>query len=57
MTAGDYIAIAITAVIIIVAVLYIAKAKRAGQGCIGCPYAKQCARAKKNGEDGCDCRK
>ncbi len=55
MTPGEYIAIGIIAVVIIAAVIYIVKAKRAGQKCIGCPYAKQCARSKKNG--GCNCDK
>ena len=34
------------------AVLYLYKAKKRGETCIGCPYAKQCAR-QHNGSCGC----
>ena len=36
--------LAIVAIVLIVggAVLYIVRAKRRGEKCVGCPYAKQC---------------
>ncbi len=40
--AENIILIAIIAIIIGAAVLYIVKAKKRGVKCIGCPYAKQC---------------
>ena len=36
------ILIIILAVITIAIVLYLLKAKKQGQKCIGCPYAKEC---------------
>ena len=36
------ILIIILAVIAIAIVLYLLKAKKQGQKCIGCPYAKEC---------------
>jgi hypothetical protein len=38
----DFIAIAAVALIIGGAVFYIIRAKKRGQKCIGCPYAKKC---------------
>ncbi len=38
----NYIIIAILALIIGAIVLYLVRAKKRGQKCIGCPYAKQC---------------
>ena len=38
----DYIAIAVILLTVGSAVFYIVKAKRRGEKCIGCPYAKQC---------------
>ena len=38
----DYIAIAVIALIIGSAIFYIVRAKRRGEKCVGCPYAKQC---------------
>ena len=39
----DYIAIAVIALIIGGAIFYIVRAKKRGEKCVGCPYAKQCA--------------
>ena len=39
----DYIAIAATALIVGAAIFYIVRAKKRGQKCVGCPYAKQCS--------------
>ena len=36
---GDYIALAIVAIIIIAVISYIIKRKKKGAKCIGCPYA------------------
>ena len=38
----DYIAIAAIILIVGAAVFYIIRAKRRGEKCVGCPYAKQC---------------
>ncbi len=38
----DYIAIAAIVLILGAAVLYIVRAKKRGEKCVGCPYAKQC---------------
>lgn len=42
MTAIDYIAIAAIVLIVGAAAYYIVRAKRRGEKCIGCPYAKDC---------------
>ena len=42
MVTADYIAIAVIALIIGAAVFYIVRARRRGEKCVGCPYAKQC---------------
>ena len=39
----DIIALAVIALIIGGAIVYIIKAKKAGQKCIGCPYSKDCS--------------
>ncbi len=46
----NIIIVLVLAVILGGALLYIYKAKKAGQKCIGCPNAKQCAK-------GCTCSK
>ena len=38
----DYIAIAAIVLIVGAAIFYIVRAKRRGEKCVGCPYAKQC---------------
>ncbi len=38
----DYIAIAVIFLIVGASVFYIIRAKRRGEKCVGCPYAKQC---------------
>ncbi len=55
----DIYIILIIAAILALAVLYIVKAKRSGQKCIGCPHSKTC---KTNGscgvfEEVCNCGK
>ena len=42
MGAVDYIAIAAIVLIVGAAAFYIIRAKRRGEKCVGCPYAKQC---------------
>lgn len=42
MTIIDYIAIAAIVLVVGAAVFYIVRAKRKGQKCVGCPYAKEC---------------
>ena len=38
----DIIIVAILALIVVTILLYIYKAKKKGQKCIGCPYSKDC---------------
>ena len=47
----DYIAIAAIVLIVGAAVFYIVRAKKRGEKCVGCPYAKQCGG---NCSGGCD---
>ena len=42
MNIVDYIAIAVIVLIVGAAVFYIVRAKKRGEKCVGCPYAKQC---------------
>ena len=49
MNGIDYLIIAIVAVIFGGAIYYIFRAKKQGQKCIGCAYAKTCS----NGCSGC----
>ena len=49
MTIGEIIAIIVALVIVGLAILYIIRAKKSGQKCIGCPYSKTC------GSDKCGC--
>ena len=44
MSIVDYIAIAAIALVIGAAVFYIVRAKKRGEKCIGCPYARECGR-------------
>lgn len=58
ISSSDIIAIIIIAIIIGLAVLYIIKAKKSGQKCIGCPHSKTCASNVKkscSGNCGCGC--
>jgi len=48
----NIIILVIVAAIIAGIVRYLYRAKKRGETCIGCPYAKQCAR-KKGAEGGC----
>ena len=51
----NYIIIAVTAIIVTLASVYIYKAKKKGQKCIGCPYSSD--RQKQNTENSgiCGC--
>lgn len=40
----NIIAVAVVAAIIIGIVIYLVKEKKKGAACIGCPYAKECAK-------------
>ena len=42
MNTIDYLLIGLIALIVGLAVFYILRAKKKGQKCIGCPYAKDC---------------
>lgn len=54
----DYIVLAIVAVIILAAVVYIVKAKKKGVKCIGCPSAGKCSRQQANHQKfhSCGCK-
>ena len=56
MNSTDIIAIAAIVLIVGLAVFYIVRAKKRGQKCIGCPYAKQCAK-RMNSDHGGHCGK
>ena len=47
----NFIIIAIVACIVGGIILYLYKAKKRGETCIGCPYAKECAKK----HAGCSC--
>ncbi len=40
----DFVVLIIVAVIVVLACLYIYKAKKNGKKCIGCPYADKCGK-------------
>ena len=42
MSIVDYIAIAAIVLTLSASVFYIVRAKKRGEKCVGCPYAKQC---------------
>ena len=44
MTFADVILVFVIALVIGGAIFYIVRAKRRGQKCIGCPYAKECGK-------------
>ena len=46
---SDFIIIVVVAAILILAGLYVYKAKKSGQKCIGCPHSKTC------GSQSCNC--
>lgn len=45
----NVIIILIVAIIVTLICLYLYRAKKRGETCIGCPYAKQCAKSKCGG--------
>ena len=47
----DFIAIAVIVLVVGLAVFYLYRAKKSGQKCIGCPYAKQCSGKCSGGRD------
>lgn len=49
--------IAIIAIVLIIglALFYVIKAKKKGQKCIGCPYAKTCKSLKEKNNSCCNC--
>ncbi len=53
MILGEIIATASALIIVGLAMLYIVKAKKSGQKCIGCPYSKTCS----SGTCSCTCSK
>ncbi len=53
MTPGEIVAIALIALVIVGAIVYIVKSKKSGKKCIGCPFADSCG-AKKGSCGGCE---
>lgn len=51
----NIIIIAVIAVIVFAAGVYVYKAKKSGKKCIGCPDGCSCDLAQKNGSDSCGC--
>ena len=51
MNIVDYIAIAVVVLTLSAAVFYIVRAKKRGEKCVGCPYARECG-GNCNGECG-----
>ncbi len=51
----NIIIIAILAVIVGLAALYVYKAKKSGKKCIGCPDSGACSSAENGGCSGCGC--
>lgn len=49
----DLIIIGLIIIIIALALIYVIRKKKQGVKCIGCPYAKDCAKKSSNG--GCSC--
>lgn len=51
--------IAIIAIVLIVglALFYVIRAKKKGQKCIGCPYAKTCMNKRNKNNNSCGCKK
>ncbi len=39
----DFIVVSVIAVITVAVIIYLVRAKKRGEKCIGCPYAKQCS--------------
>ena len=57
MDLPEIIAIIVIVLIVGLALLYVIKAKKKGQKCIGCPYAKTCHENKKREDNSCsNCR-
>ena len=54
MTGADWIALAVLILAVGGAILYIVKAKKSGQKCIGCPHSGTCG---KSTQGGCSCGK
>ena len=51
----NLIAVVILALILFVAIRYVVRAKRRGEKCVGCPYAKECGGGKSCGGGSCGC--
>ena len=52
---ADLIVAGIILAIVVLAVMYIVKAKKSGVKCIGCPAGGQCAHHKHNAQSECSC--
>ena len=52
---ADFIVAGIILVIVLASIAYIAKAKKKGVKCIGCPAAGQCTHQRQNQEAKCSC--
>lgn len=47
----DFIVVSVIAVITVAVIIYLVRAKKRGEKCIGCPYAKQCSGGCNGGSD------
>lgn len=54
---GDWIALGVLLLIVIVAIVYVVRAKKSGKKCIGCPDGSCCpsTKAKTGTESPCSC--
>lgn len=53
---ANVILVAVLAVIVVAAVVYVVKAKKSGAKCIGCPHSGACSKnAEKNSSCTCGC--
>ncbi len=51
MKIEDIIIVVVVVAIVVGIVVYLSKAKKRGEKCVGCPYSKQCSSKKNN----CSC--
>ncbi len=50
----DFLVLAILALVLAVAIIYVVRAKKKGAKCVGCPYANSCGKNTGNGSCSCN---
>ncbi len=50
----DFLVLAVLTIILVSAIIYVARAKKKGVKCVGCPNAKNCSKNTENGSCGCN---